>query len=75
MPAQAGIQGREGMDTGLRRYDGTESRYRCADHRCTCIFEGGTKDAKFGIVFIRNRRALRAFVVDGISFPQQTTTN
>ena len=23
MPAEAGIQGREGMDTGLRRYDGT----------------------------------------------------
>jgi hypothetical protein len=23
MPAQAGIQEREGMDTGFRRYDGT----------------------------------------------------
>ena len=34
-------RGGKGMDTGLRRYDGTESRYRCADHRCTCIFEGG----------------------------------
>ena len=31
MPAQAGIQGAGGgLDTGLRRYDGTESRYRCA---------------------------------------------
>jgi len=33
-------RGGRGMDTGLRRYDGAESRYRCADHRCTCIFEG-----------------------------------
>jgi hypothetical protein len=23
MPAEAGIQGREGMDTGFRRYDGS----------------------------------------------------
>jgi hypothetical protein len=34
------------MDTGLRRYDGTESRYRCADHRCTYVFEGRTKSTK-----------------------------
>jgi len=28
MPAQAGIQGREGMDTGFRRYDGSSMPVR-----------------------------------------------
>ena len=39
MPAEAGIQAREGMDTGFRRYDGTFLPIRCADHTCTYIFE------------------------------------
>ena len=29
MPAQAGIQGREGMDTGFHRYDGRLIPVRC----------------------------------------------
>ena len=49
------------MDTGLRRYDGTESRYRCADHRCTCIFEGGHEGLEN---YFSALRALRAFVVN-----------
>ena len=46
MPAKAGIQGREGMDTGFRRYDGSLMPIRRPDHACTGIFYGGTKDAK-----------------------------
>jgi hypothetical protein len=34
MPAQAGIQGREGMDTGFRRYDASRP-----DRTCIDIFE------------------------------------
>jgi hypothetical protein len=52
-------RGGRGMDTGLRRYDGTESRYRCADHRCTCIFEGGHESTKFGVIIFRTLRVLR----------------
>ena len=37
---EAGIQGREGMDTGFRRYDGTFVPSRRPDHTCTGIFEG-----------------------------------
>jgi len=40
MPAQAGIQGPEGMDTGFRRYDGNLLLIRRLDHGCTCIFQG-----------------------------------
>jgi len=32
--AAAGIQGREGMATGFRRYDGTIVRIRCSQHTC-----------------------------------------
>lgn len=46
MPAQAGIQGREGMDTGFRRYDGNLVPIRRPDHTCTCNVEGCTKDTK-----------------------------
>ena len=45
------------MDTGLHRYDGTESRYRCADRRCTCIFEGGHEEHE-----VRNINTLVSFV-------------
>jgi hypothetical protein len=41
MPAQAGIQGREGMDTGFRRYDGSQP-----DPNCSEIFARDTKDTK-----------------------------
>jgi hypothetical protein len=62
MPAQAGIQGRGVMDTGLRRYDGTESRYRRADHRCTRIFEGGTVGAKKLSPYLHNLNPFVSFV-------------
>ena len=52
------------MDTGLRRYDGTESRYRCADHRCTCIFEGGHEGHEGLENYFSELRALRAFVMN-----------
>ena len=38
MPAKAGIQGREGMDTGFRRYDGNLVPIRRPDRTCACIF-------------------------------------
>jgi len=41
MPAQAGIQGREGMDTGFRRYDGNPVPIHRAERACICIFAGG----------------------------------
>jgi hypothetical protein len=62
MPAKAGIQGREGMDTGFRRYDGNLVPIRRPDHTCTGIFYGGTKDAK-GSDNFSELRALRDFVV------------
>ena len=40
MPAKAGIQGREAMDTGFRRYDGNLVPICRPDHTCTCIFYG-----------------------------------
>ena len=43
MPAQAGIQGPEGMDTGFRQYDGDLVPIRRPDHTCTCIFKGGRR--------------------------------
>jgi hypothetical protein len=41
MPEEAGIQGREGMDTGFRRYDETFVPNHRLDPTCRCIFEGG----------------------------------
>jgi len=38
MPAQAGIQGREEMDTGFRRYDGIFIPIRRRDRTRTGIF-------------------------------------
>ena len=38
MPAEAGIQGREGMDTGFRRYDETLVPSRRPNPTCTSIF-------------------------------------
>jgi len=55
MPAQAGIQGREGMDTGFRRYDETFVPSRGPEPTCTCIFEGGTEFTEFRIISNRNR--------------------
>ena len=50
MPAEAGIQGREGMDTGFRRYDETFVPNRRLDPTCRFIFEGGTEFAEFGVI-------------------------
>ena len=50
MPAQAGIQGREGMDTGFRRYDETCVLIRRPVHTCTCIFKGDAEHTEFGII-------------------------
>ena|SRR4249920_1722843 len=55
MPAQAGIQGRERMETGFRRYDETFVPSRGPEPTCTCIFEGGTELTEFRIVSNRNR--------------------
>jgi len=44
MPAHAGIQGRQGMDTGFRRYDGTW--FNSSSHRLHIYFEGETKSVK-----------------------------
>ena len=52
MPAEAGIQGREGMDTGFRRYDGTFVPSRRPDHTCTCIFEGDAELAEIVKLFL-----------------------
>jgi hypothetical protein len=60
MPAEAGIQGRAGMDTGFRRYDGTFVPIRRSDHTYTCIFEGeheGHEDKTRK--YFRTLRALR----------------
>jgi len=52
MPAAAGIQGREGMDTGFRRYDETFVPNRRVDPAWRCIFEGGHSDRRgFKITF------------------------
>jgi hypothetical protein len=52
MPAQAGIQGREGMDTGFRRYDGSRP-----DRTCVGIFEGGYQEHE-----VRNSNLSEPFV-------------
>ena len=52
------------MDTGLRRYDGTESVIDAQIHRCTCIFEGHEDHE---VRKFLNLRVLRAFVVNTLS--------
>jgi hypothetical protein len=42
----AGIQAREGMDTGFRRYDGTLVPIRYSDCTCIYIFDGGAQVKK-----------------------------
>ena len=42
----AGIQAREGMDAGFRRYDGTLVPIRYPDCTCTYIFDGGAQVKK-----------------------------
>jgi len=62
MPAKAGIQGREGMDTGLRRYDGNLVPIRRPDHPCTCIFKG--HEEQEGSENCSSLHVLRVFVVN-----------
>jgi len=62
MPAKAGIQGRKGMDTGFRRYDGNLVPIRGRDHTCTCIFKGHEEHEGSEKCF--SLRDLRAFVVN-----------
>jgi len=42
----AGIQAREGLDTGFRRYDGTLVPIRYPDCTCKYIFDGGAQVKK-----------------------------
>jgi hypothetical protein len=50
MPAQAGNQEREGMDTGFRRYDGIFVPIRLSGPTCTCIFERATVATLAGFI-------------------------
>jgi hypothetical protein len=58
MPAESGIQGREGIDTGFRRYDGSLAPTRRPDHTCIGIFYGGNKDTQGSDNYFSEPRAL-----------------
>jgi len=63
MPAQAGIQGREGMDTGLRRYDGNLVPCVARIIPAHVFFKDSTKETKVSDKQIPNFVLFVSFVV------------
>ena len=66
MPARAGIQGRAGMDTGFRRYDGSLMPIRRPVRICTCIFYGDTEFAEIRI-YVNKKFLLRVLSVSAVN--------
>src|SRR6186713_1172434 len=74
MTAMAGIQGSEGMDTGVRRYDGCFICLFVAQTVLHIFSKEDTKRTKFGVLFIRTLRVLRDFRGEFVStFPRWLT--